>query len=188
MAVVRRNLDFVSITELFRSPLSAWFFRNMNAFPLDRSRVDAGTTRTILTRLEQERAVVMFPEGRLRKPSESVLAGGSFKPALVRIARMSGAPIVPCVVLGTGAYRRSNAWLPVKGTRYAVAFGEPFDVTDEMDDERAAGMLRGSWDVLHGELRATRGFERSAAGRLSRQLASASRARARSKQQAHVGG
>jgi 1-acyl-sn-glycerol-3-phosphate acyltransferase len=142
----------------------------MNAFPLDRSRVDATTTRTILARLEQGRAVVMFPEGRLREPHESVLVGGSFKPALTRIARLSGAPIVPCVILGTGAYRRFEAWYPVRGTRYAVSFGEPFHVTDAVDDHGAAQRLRWQWDALHDELRTLPHFEATAAGRLSRQL------------------
>src|SRR3954468_1005403 len=48
MCSTRRHLDFVSVVEFFRNPLSAWFLRGMNAFPLDRGRVDAGTTRTIL--------------------------------------------------------------------------------------------------------------------------------------------
>jgi 1-acyl-sn-glycerol-3-phosphate acyltransferase len=172
MAISRRNLDFVSIKELFRAPLMRWFFTNMNAFPLDRSRVDPATTRTILTRLEQGRAVVMFPEGRLRKPSESVLAGGEFKPALTRIARMSGAPILPCVILGTGAYQNPKAWLPLRQTRYAVNFGETFAVTEQMDDAQAAAELRRQWHQLHEELRHQRTFRSSVAGRLSRLLTS----------------
>src|SRR5436853_510115 len=40
-----RNLDFVSITELFARPLVGWFFHHMNAFPLERSRSDPRTVR-----------------------------------------------------------------------------------------------------------------------------------------------
>ena len=183
MAVVRRNLDFVSIRELFVKPILRWFFTNMNAFALDRSRVDPATTRTILTRLAQNRAVVMFPEGRLRQPQESVLAGGSFKPALTRIARMSGAPIIPCVILGTGAYTRLGGWLPLRATRYAVAFGEPFSVSESMDDDAAARLLRRRWHALHEELRRTPGFGKTAAGKLSRRLEHFARASATGKPQ-----
>src|SRR5688572_6064556 len=60
-----RRLDFVSIVEVFRHPLMAWFYSNMNAFPLDRHRGDPKTVRIILDRLERGRVVAMFPEGRI---------------------------------------------------------------------------------------------------------------------------
>ncbi len=113
MHISPRNLDFVSVVELFRKPLVGWFFRNMNAFALDRSRVDPATTRTIFNRLEQDRAVVIFPEGHLRSPGKSVLSGGPFKSSLIRIAQLTGAPILPAVILGTRAYTRPASWLPM---------------------------------------------------------------------------
>jgi 1-acyl-sn-glycerol-3-phosphate acyltransferase len=71
MASTSRLLDFVSITEIFRKPLVAWFMSRMNAFPLDRSRVDSGTTRIILDRLKRGRTIVMFPEGNIRTAATS---------------------------------------------------------------------------------------------------------------------
>jgi 1-acyl-sn-glycerol-3-phosphate acyltransferase len=158
----RRPLDFVSIVEVFRKPLVGWFLGRMNAFPLDRGRVDPATTRRILDRLERGRAVAMFPEGRIRTAATSVLSGAAFNPSVTRLARLAGAPIVPCVLLGTGAYGRAAAWLPLRRTRYAICFGEPI-VVDGAGEEKAscaeaAGRLRGAYEGLYAELREASGL------------------------------
>jgi 1-acyl-sn-glycerol-3-phosphate acyltransferase len=163
MAITPRNFDFVSIVELFRKPLLATFFRKMNAFPLDRGRVDPATTRIIFDRLNNRRAVVMFPEGHLRAPAQSVLAGGPFKPSLIRIAQLANVPIIPTVILGTSAYKTLSAWYPLRNTRYAVNFGEPIQVPSNIDTTTAANELRKSWHKLHLELRSHPQFPRTAA-------------------------
>lgn len=120
-----RPLDFVSVTEVFRHRPLAWFYGNMNAFPLDRSRPDSRTVRVILSRLSAGRAVALFPEGRLRGGAASVLRSRTIRPGLGRLSELSGAPIVPCVIVNSGAYSRPGAWLPLRRTRYGIIFGEP---------------------------------------------------------------
>lgn len=122
---VPRLLDFVSIVEVFQNPFVAWFYGNMNAFPLDRHRPDAPTVRTIFNRLDQGRVVAMFPEGAIRRGERSVIRTRSIKPGVGRIASRANAPVVPAVVVNSFAYTRCAAWLPVRGTRYAIAFGPP---------------------------------------------------------------
>jgi len=154
MASTRQLLDFVSIVELFRNPLSRWFLTGMNAFPLDRGRIDAPTTRRILDRLQRGRKVVMFPEGQIRNPQNSLLVGGMFKPTVPRLAHLAGVPIVPCVILGTGAYSRSTAWLPRARTRYGVNFGEPLTLGAEArtDWAHANDTMRRVYQALYAEL------------------------------------
>src|SRR4051812_33405273 len=135
MASTRRKLDFVSIVEIFRNPVLGWFLRSMNAFPLDRGRRDSAATRQILERLEQGRKVVMFPEGQIRTGETSLLSGASFKESVVRLARLANVPIVPCVILATGAFARPKAWLPLRRTRYAVNFCELIRVERGDDDD-----------------------------------------------------
>jgi 1-acyl-sn-glycerol-3-phosphate acyltransferase len=151
-----RNLDFVSITELYQNRMVAAFFTSVNVFPLDRSRPDSPTVRIILERLRRGRAVVMVPEGRIRSAAESVLNGGEIKPGVARIAQMAGVPVVPCVLLDTGAYARPSAWLPVRGTRFGVAFGRPLHVPGGLDEaeSRAAllAAIKRSYRELHVEL------------------------------------
>jgi len=120
-----RPLDFVSITEVFRNPLAAWFYGSMNAFPLERSRPDAPTVRIILERLREGRAVAMFPEGSIRSEADSVISTRRIRPGLGRLAGIADVPVVPCVVLNSAAYRRPLSWLPLRRVRYGLIYGPP---------------------------------------------------------------
>ena len=151
-----RRLDFVSITELFEKPLVAALFGAVNVFALDRSRPDSPTVRTILERLRRGRAVVMFPEGHIRSAADSVLNGGDIKPGVARIAHLAGVPVVPCVLLDTGLYARASSWLPVRGTRFGVAFGSPLRASTDGPEAEAREALvaavKRSYRELHAEL------------------------------------
>ncbi len=129
-----RRIDFVSIVEVFRNPLVAWFYGSMNAFPLDRAKPDSPTVRTILDRLSRGRVIGMFPEGRFRKGGESVVHTGEIRSGIGRIANLSGAAVIPCVIAGSPAYSRFASWLPLFKTRYGIAFGEPIDPTLEAEE------------------------------------------------------
>lgn len=162
MASTARVLDFVAMKELFRHPCGDRFFRGMNAIPLDRGRADPLATRSILERLARRRAVVIFPEGGIRSAERSMLAGGSFDASVVRLARVSGAAVVACVILGTGRYARASAWLPLRRTRYAVGFGAPFWVRREGDEEPvcadAVARLRQEYAALYPEVSGASGL------------------------------
>jgi 1-acyl-sn-glycerol-3-phosphate acyltransferase len=147
-----RKLDFVSIVEVFRNPFVAWFYGNMNAFPLDRHRADPKTVRVILDRLQRGRVVAMFPEGRIRAEKDSVIHGAPFRPGVARIARMAGVPIIPVVVLGVSAYENLISWVPWRRVRYGVAYGKAILVTDEAQAERE---LADAYRQLYERLRST---------------------------------
>lgn len=145
-----RMLDFVSIVEVFRHPLAAWFFRSMNAFPLDRNRVDTATTRTILDRLARGRAVAIFPEGRVRAEADSVLRGGAFKPGVIRIAHAARVPIIPCAIVGTAAYHRFRSWLPLRRIVYGINYGDAIDpINDPAETQQRLG---DAFQSLYSEL------------------------------------
>lgn len=162
--MVPRVLDFVSITELFQNRLVAWFFSSMGAFPLNRARPNADAIRTVLERLAKGRAVVMFPEGQFRRPEASVIQGGRLRPGVARLAKRAGVPIIPCVIIGTGAYRRLSAWLPSKRTVYASIYGLPIDPDgDPADLERRLGA---AYPLLYEELLEALGPKRASRVRL----------------------
>lgn len=148
-----RKLDFVSITEVFRNPLMAWFYGNMNAFPLDRGRMDLATTRTILDRLKRGRAVGIFPEGGIRTEEKSVLNGGRIKPGVIKLAQLANVPIIPTVVLGARAYHRVLSWAPIRGVRYGINYGEPIVPTPDGDADALEERLRAAYLLLRDELR-----------------------------------
>ena len=130
-----RVLDFVSVVEVFRHPLSRWFLSKMGSFPLDRWRPDSGTVRTILDRLEKGRVVALFPEGTLRTEETSVLNGGRLKAGVARIARLANVPILPCVIVGTRPYHQLKNWMPFKRIKYGLIYGEPFTLSDDSEAE-----------------------------------------------------
>lgn len=151
-----RKLDFVSITEVFKNPFVAWFYGSMNAFPLDRSKPDGPTVRTILDRLSRGRAVAMFPEGNIRTAETSVLNGGRMRPGAARLAQMAGVPILPAVVVNSTAYGRFSAWLPLRRIRYGVIFGPLLHLRPELEKAEAAKQLeedlKAAFVSLHREL------------------------------------
>ena len=125
MGVSRRPLDFLSIVEMHRKPAVRVFFKAMNCEFIDRSRRDVAATAALAHRLKRGRAVAMFPEASIRKMETSALFGGPFKPGVVRLAQMTGAPILPCAVLGTGIYSKFSSWFPTRSVRFGVNVGEP---------------------------------------------------------------
>jgi 1-acyl-sn-glycerol-3-phosphate acyltransferase len=147
-----RKLDFVSITEVFQNRFMAWFYGNMNAFPLDRGRHDVGATRTILDRLAKGRAVGIFPEGGIRTEANSVLNGGRIKPGVIRLAKLSKVPIIPAVVLGSAAYFRPMNWAPLRRVRYGINFGEPIEPGEGESMDALQEQLLAAYRALHAEL------------------------------------
>ncbi|MDP1661639.1 MAG: lysophospholipid acyltransferase family protein [Phycisphaerales bacterium] len=147
-----RLLDFVSITEVFRNPIVAWFYGSLNAFPLDRSRPDSKTVRVILDRLERSRAVAIFPEGGFRQGRESVVFSRRIRSGTGRIASIAGAPVIPCVLIDSQAYNRPSSWLPRRSTRYGVIYGPPIDPA--LAPEAIESRLVDEFVALHGRLSA----------------------------------
>ena len=155
MLHVRRHIDFVSIVEVFQKPLVGWFYGSLNAFPLDRGRPDAKTVRVILDRLERGRVVGMFPEGRFRVRGDSMVHTGKIKTGIGRIVQLAQVPIIPCAIVGSPAYKRPRSWLPLRSTRYGLAFGEP--IFPQLDPTALEAELITAIQKLHSTLAETLG-------------------------------
>ncbi len=120
-----RFLDFITTTQVMAQPVLGFIGRNLNTIPLDRGRVNGDAVRKVVARLKEGRVVCLFPEARMVPEAESVLHGGPHRAGLGRMAALARAPVVPCVVLDSGRCGRPTAWLPLRRTRFAVAYGEP---------------------------------------------------------------
>jgi 1-acyl-sn-glycerol-3-phosphate acyltransferase len=147
----------MSVVEFLRKPFVGRLFTGMNCFFLDRGRVDARAVREAVARLRAGRMIVMFPEGRIREWTDSVVHGKPFKPGVARLAVLAGAPVVPCVVLGTAAYKRFTSWLPLRRTKYGMNFGEPLTPRADLDADAAeadlTARLAAAYVSLYAELR-----------------------------------
>jgi 1-acyl-sn-glycerol-3-phosphate acyltransferase len=115
-----RPLTFLAKAELFDIPLFGALIRGVNARPLRREGADAGALRTALRVLEGGGALLVFPEGT-RGP-EGVLREP--KGGAAMLALLSGAPVVPVYIKGSGAAWPRGRRLP-RPAKVVVTFGPP---------------------------------------------------------------
>lgn len=158
MGISHRPLDFLSIVEMKNKPAVHHFFKMMNCEFIDRSRRDVAATTALAHRLKRGRAVAMFPEASIRTESTSALFGGPFKPGVVRLAQLTGAPILPCAILGTAVYSRFSSWYPTRSVRFGVNVGEPILVPRGANAVKdATELLVAAYRALGTELQLARG-------------------------------
>ncbi len=137
-----RMIWFLSIVELFRQPLRRWFLSAMGAHPLDRHRRDYTAVRILMRNLERGRLVGLFPQGAVAHGADSMVQEGRIPERLMRLVEIAEAPVLPCVILGGEKFRRWPNWLPLRRTRWAVAYGEPLLLRRDGDRETARAELR----------------------------------------------
>jgi 1-acyl-sn-glycerol-3-phosphate acyltransferase len=115
-----RPVSFMAKAELFRVPLLGPLISRLNARPVRREGADAGALRTALRILQDDGALLMFPEGTrgpegmLREP----------KPGAAMLAVLSGATVVPVFIRGSGRAWPRGQRLP-RPAKVTVTFGEP---------------------------------------------------------------
>lgn len=130
-AVTPRQLSFLAKAELFRIPVFGALIRAVNARPLRREGSDPSALRTALRILEEQRALLLFPEGT--RGAEGVLRAG--KPGAGMLAVLSGAPVVPVYVRGTGRAWPKGRRLPRPAT-VRVTFGAPLRFARREGEDR----------------------------------------------------
>src|SRR5262249_60035432 len=96
--VAPRQLSFLAKAELFDVPGLGRLIRALNARPVRREGADAGALRAALRVLEGGSALLVFPEGT-RGPEGTLREP---KPGAALLAVLSGAPVVPVFVRGSG--------------------------------------------------------------------------------------
>jgi 1-acyl-sn-glycerol-3-phosphate acyltransferase len=121
----RRPIDWMTRKEFFRFRPVAWYLRGCNAFRVDRQGIPVSAVRTAIERVRRGRVVGICPEGGVARGELAAIRGGPIKKGCCSVAIRAGAPIVPCVMLGTDKLNRVKPWLPFKRARIWVAYGEP---------------------------------------------------------------
>jgi 1-acyl-sn-glycerol-3-phosphate acyltransferase len=116
-----RQLSFLAKAELFRIPLFGWLIRALNARPLRREGADASALREALRMLGEGRALLVFPEGTRGREGDGLRAA---KAGAGMLAVLSGAPVVPVYITGSGHAWPRGRRLP-RRSRVTVRFGPP---------------------------------------------------------------
>ena len=120
VASMSRTLSFIGKKELFSNPAGNFLMRSFNVHPYDRSGLGVDAIRLVLRLLDQDRMVVIFPEGH-RSPDHTLQQG---MPGAAYIALKSQAPLLPIGITGT---EKISPWrMTVPLTKFRVNIGQPF--------------------------------------------------------------
>jgi 1-acyl-sn-glycerol-3-phosphate acyltransferase len=132
LAVGWRRVTFVAKAEYFEQRRTSWFFRAVGQIPIERRGGGAGDAalRAATAVLRQGRVFGIYPEGT-RTRSGFTHRGHT---GVARLARATGAPIVPIGLVGTDAAQPTDAKLPRPFRRVTVRFGAPISPARYGDD------------------------------------------------------
>ena len=141
VAAIDRDLSFIGKQELFKDPISSFLMRGFQVYPLDRSGNGVDAVRLALGLLAQDRAVVIFPEGR-RSPDHALIPG---QPGAAYLALKSQATILPVGI--TGGEKFPSWRMPLPLCRLRVNIGQPFSLPS-MDGNPNRQVLKGLTDMM----------------------------------------
>ncbi len=120
----RREMAFLARADLFERRLVGSALHALGQIPVDAHGDPTAALRAAVDRLEAGGVVGLHPEGTIN-PAFLPVRGRS---GAVRLAQMTGAPIVPSAVWGSQRLLtkwRPAAW-PERGIPVRVRYGEPF--------------------------------------------------------------
>lgn len=154
-----RPVHALTKREMFRGPLGRFLLAS-GQIPLDRFNPDPAAVKVCLRVLRDGRAVGIYPEGRR--------GGGElerFHRGAAYFALVSGAPVVPVIMLGSREPGAHTDSLPARGGAVDIVFGEPITLEPQPwprtreQVERASLLLRERLQAHLDDARASTGRE-----------------------------
>jgi 1-acyl-sn-glycerol-3-phosphate acyltransferase len=146
-----RKVTFLAKSEYFtgrgiKGLISKAFFRGVGQIPLDRGGGEASerALATGLRVLAGGKLLGIYPEGT-RTPDGRLYRG---KTGVARLALESGAPVVPCAMIGTYELQPPGRLLPRLWIRPGVRFGKPLDFSRYAGLESDRLVLRAVTDEI----------------------------------------
>jgi 1-acyl-sn-glycerol-3-phosphate acyltransferase len=154
-AMIERPVFFLGKSDYF----SGWkrlFFEGVGVMPVARQGGDAGeaSLRKGQEILDNGHLLGIYPEGT-RSPDGRLYRG---KTGPVRLALRTGAPIIPCAMIGTFEILPPGANIP-KIRRVGIRVGKPLDFSRYAGMENDRFVLRSATDELMYELMMLSGQE-----------------------------
>ena len=136
LAFPTRRMYSLATKDLFNTRAKEAFFKQMHCIMVDKDNFAISSFRDVVSRLEDGRMVVIFPEGSVDlRASESVRA---FKSGAVLMAYKASAPILPVYIV------RRERWYQ----RQRIVIGEPFDVRAAVGDMPTLDQLNAASEEL----------------------------------------
>jgi 1-acyl-sn-glycerol-3-phosphate acyltransferase len=150
-----RTVTYLAKADYFKSWKTAWFFRGVGQIPVERDdrkksqdALDVG-----MDVLSEGRLLGIYPEGT-RSPDGRLFRG---RTGVARLALRSGAPVIPCGVVGSQDVLPKSGKVPrLVGPdgriKVRVRFGEPLDFSQYADRESDRFVLRSITDEIMYEI------------------------------------
>lgn len=111
----RRRLHCIATKYLYRTKLSAFFFERMHCIMVDKENFNMRTFHTVCERLQENKAVVVFPEGQVNAKADGIMP---FKSGAILMAYKAQKPVVPVYI------NKSTRWWE----RRVAVVGDPIDI------------------------------------------------------------
>ena len=121
---IRRKVKWLAKQSLFKFKPFGWLLKKCGAFPVKRDNRDVAAVTHCLELLHEGEAIGIFPQGTRSKGRGLSLTP---KTGFLRMAVLSGAPVVPVAIWGK---------IRLFGKVY-VKFGEPIPAEQLIDPEKA---------------------------------------------------
>jgi 1-acyl-sn-glycerol-3-phosphate acyltransferase len=135
---LKRPLNYIAKSELFKHRLGGWFLRSvLNSFPVRQGAGDVGAIKETIRRLEEGHLLNIYPEG-------SRTSNGQIAPlqkGVALIIRRAKKPVIPVAIVGSyeawPMHRR--VWQP---SPIRIRYGTPIELADLSSDEILATIDR----------------------------------------------
>ncbi len=152
--VRHRHLNFVAKAGLFKFKPFGAVIGALNALPINDEGGDLGAVKETIARLQQGRAILIFPEGS--RCSDGAV--DAFKRGVALLVKKAKCPVVPVAIEGAfDAWPHTRALPRLFGCRVYVKFGRPIAHDELMAEGADAALetLRVRIDAMRRELRET---------------------------------
>ena len=130
--------------DLFSKPLMGAWLRKNGCIAASRKTKEQAELQAI-EKLKAGYAVAIMPEGRLVPPEERPAGVGQGRPGISRIARATGATIVPVAITGSDSVWPLGKGFPIprmKRPMIKVRFGAPFEFESDDDIKNANQVMQ----------------------------------------------
>ncbi len=139
--LIFRKVDWLSRVEFFQHPLWAFLLHAVSAIPIHRQGVPVRAIQTAIQRLKSSGNIGICPEGEVRDGADSVIHGGHVKRGVGLLSYRTGAPVVPCVILGVQQLCAVEPWLPARRGEVWMNVGQPIYPRRDLPSKAAREML-----------------------------------------------
>ena len=130
--------------DLFSKPLMGAWLKKNGCIASSRKTKEQ-TELQAIEKLKAGYAVAIMPEGRLVPPEERPAGVGEGRPGISRIARATGATIVPVAITGSDSVWPLGKGFPIprmKRPMIKVRFGAPFEFESDDDIKNANQVMQ----------------------------------------------